>query len=71
MKTHSGAKKRFRVTGSGKIMHERQCSAIRVKKLLLVEQRANEQIRNALNSDGLVLCLVAAIAVGLREVQAK
>ena len=23
MKTHSGAKKRFRVTGSGKIMHER------------------------------------------------
>ena len=22
MKTHSGAKKRFRVTGSGKIMHE-------------------------------------------------
>lgn len=23
-KTHSGAKKRFRITGSGKIMHERQ-----------------------------------------------
>lgn len=23
MKTHSGAKKRFRVTGSGKIMHQR------------------------------------------------
>ena len=23
-KTHSGAKKRFRVTGSGKIMHERR-----------------------------------------------
>jgi len=23
MKTHSGAKKTFRVTGSGKIMHER------------------------------------------------
>ena len=23
MKTHSGAKKRFHVTGSGKIMHER------------------------------------------------
>ena len=23
MKTHSGAKKRFRVTGSGKVMHER------------------------------------------------
>ena len=24
MKTHSGAKKTFRVTGSGKVMHERQ-----------------------------------------------
>ncbi|MFK5583854.1 MULTISPECIES: 50S ribosomal protein L35 [unclassified Serinicoccus] len=23
MKTHSGAKKRFRVTGSGKLMHQR------------------------------------------------
>ena len=23
MKTHSGAKKRFKVTGSGKLMHER------------------------------------------------
>ncbi|MFZ9293862.1 MAG: large ribosomal subunit protein bL35, partial [Candidatus Nanopelagicaceae bacterium] len=23
MKTHSGAKKTFRVTGSGKVMHER------------------------------------------------
>jgi large subunit ribosomal protein L35 len=23
MKTHSGAKKRFKVTGSGKVMHER------------------------------------------------
>ena len=23
MKTHSGAKKRFRVTGSGKVMHQR------------------------------------------------
>lgn len=39
MKTHSGAKKRFRVTGSGKIMHER------AGKRHLLERKSSRLIR--------------------------
>lgn len=39
MKTHSGAKKRFRVTGSGKIMHER------AGKRHLLERKSSRQTR--------------------------
>ncbi|MCX6448555.1 MAG: 50S ribosomal protein L35 [Actinobacteria bacterium] len=47
MKTHSGAKKTFRVTGSGKIMHERagkrhllERKSSRVTRRLSTEQSA-------------------------------
>ena len=39
MKTHSGAKKTFRLTGSGKIMHER------AGKRHLLERKSSRQIR--------------------------
>ncbi|MDD7384186.1 MAG: 50S ribosomal protein L35 [Actinomycetaceae bacterium] len=39
MKTHSGAKKRFRVTGSGKVMHER------VGKRHLLEHKSSRVTR--------------------------
>ncbi|WP_029068860.1 50S ribosomal protein L35 [Jonesia quinghaiensis] len=43
-KTHSGAKKRFRVTGSGKIMHEQ------VNKRHLLEHKSSTRTRR-LSSD--------------------
>ncbi len=39
MKTHSGAKKTFRVTGTGKIMHER------AGKRHLLERKSSRQVR--------------------------
>ncbi len=39
MKTHSGAKKTFRLTGSGKIMHER------AGKRHLLERKSSRQVR--------------------------
>jgi large subunit ribosomal protein L35 len=39
MKTHSGAKKTFRVTGTGKIMHER------AGKRHLLERKSSRQTR--------------------------
>lgn len=39
MKTHSGAKKRFRKTGSGKIMHER------TNKRHLLEHKSSRRTR--------------------------
>lgn len=44
MKTHSGAKKTFRVTGSGKIMHERAG-----KRHLL--ERKSSRLTRRLNQD--------------------
>jgi len=32
-KTHSGAKKRFRLTGTGKLMREQAADAPKIKKL--------------------------------------
>jgi len=43
MKTHSGAKKTFRVTGSGKIMHER------AGKRHLLERKSSRQTRRLTN----------------------
>jgi large subunit ribosomal protein L35 len=43
MKTHSGAKKTFRVTGSGKIMHER------AGKRHLLERKSTRQTRRLTN----------------------
>jgi large subunit ribosomal protein L35 len=43
MKTHSGAKKTFRVTGSGKIMHER------AGKRHLLERKSSRQTRRLSN----------------------
>jgi large subunit ribosomal protein L35 len=43
MKTHSGAKKTFRVTGSGKIMHER------AGKRHLLERKSSRQVRRLTN----------------------
>jgi len=43
MKTHSGAKKRFRVTGSGKIMHQR---ARHVHKF---QERTSQAVRRLVN----------------------
>ena len=39
MKTHSGAKKRFKVTGSGKVMHEQ------VNKRHLLEGKPSKRTR--------------------------
>ena len=39
MKTHSGAKKTFRITGSGKVMHER------AGKLHLLERKSSRVTR--------------------------
>ena len=51
MKTHSGAKKTFRVTGSGKIMHERagkrhllERKSSRVTRRLSADATANPTI---------------------------
>ena len=44
-KTHSGAKKRFRVTGTGKIMHER------TRKVHKSAERPRRQVRR-LSNDG-------------------
>ncbi len=43
MKTHSGAKKTFRVTGSGKVMHER------AGKRHLLERKSSRQTRRLTN----------------------
>ena len=43
MKTHSGAKKRFRVTGTGKIMHER------AGKRHLLERKSSRHTRRLSN----------------------
>lgn len=43
MKTHSGAKKTFRKTGSGKIMHER------AGKRHLLERKSSRQTRRLTN----------------------
>ncbi len=39
IKTHSGAKKRFKVTGTGKVMHER------VNKRHLLESKSSRRTR--------------------------
>jgi large subunit ribosomal protein L35 len=50
LKSHSGAKKRFRVTGSGKVMHQTQG-----RRHLLIGMSSNRRRRfrldNALGSD--------------------
>lgn len=43
MKTHSGAKKRYRITGTGKIMHER------AGKRHLLERKSSRQTRRLTN----------------------
>jgi large subunit ribosomal protein L35 len=45
-KTHSGAKKRFRVTGSGKIMHEQvnQKHRLEVKTSKRSRKLSNDQV---------------------------
>ncbi|MEN9292752.1 MAG: large subunit ribosomal protein [Actinomycetota bacterium] len=59
MKTHSGAKKTFRVTGSGKIVHERagkrhllERKSSRVTRRLSKDQTAND--RNAFSAKRLL-----------------
>jgi large subunit ribosomal protein L35 len=46
MKTHSGAKKRFRVTGSGKLMHRRagRNHLLEHKSSTRTRRLANEQV---------------------------
>jgi large subunit ribosomal protein L35 len=46
MKTHSGAKKRFRVTGTGKLMHRRANRAhyLEHKPSTLTRRLDNEQV---------------------------
>ena len=46
MKTHSGAKKRFRVTGSGKLMHRRtnRNHLLEHKPSTRTRRLANEQV---------------------------
>jgi large subunit ribosomal protein L35 len=46
MKTHSGAKKRFRVTGSGKLMHRRagRNHLLEHKASTRTRRLANEQV---------------------------
>ena len=46
MKTHSGAKKRFRVTGSGKLMHRRagRNHYLEHKESTVTRRLANEQV---------------------------
>jgi large subunit ribosomal protein L35 len=59
MKTHSGAKKTFRVTGSGKVMHERagkrhllERKSSRVTRRLSKDATAND--RNAFSAKRLL-----------------
>ncbi len=59
MKTHSGAKKTFRVTGSGKIVHERagkrhllESKSSRLTRRLSKDQTAND--RNAFSAKRLL-----------------
>ena len=59
MKTHSGAKKTFRVTGSGKVMHERagkrhllERKSSRLTRRLSKDATANE--RNAFSAKRLL-----------------
>ncbi|MBU3692948.1 MAG: hypothetical protein RL057_439 [Actinomycetota bacterium] len=59
MKTHSGAKKTFRVTGSGKIVHERagkrhllERKSSRLTRRLSKDQTAND--RNAFSAKRLL-----------------
>jgi len=59
MKTHSGAKKTFRVTGSGKVMHERagkrhllERKSSRLTRRLSKDATANS--RNALSAKRLL-----------------
>ena len=47
MKTHSGAKKRFKVTGAGKVMHRR------AGKMHLNEHKSSRRTRR-LNVDGVL-----------------
>ncbi len=49
MKTHSGAKKRFRVTGSGKLMHRRagRNHYLEHKASTRTRRLANEQVMSA------------------------
>jgi large subunit ribosomal protein L35 len=46
MKTHSGAKKRFRVTGTGKLMHRRAHRAhyLEHKPSTLTRRLANDEV---------------------------
>ena len=46
MKTHSGTKKRFRVTGSGKLMRER------VNKRHLLEHKSSRRTRRLSSDQG-------------------
>jgi large subunit ribosomal protein L35 len=45
MKTHSGAKKRFRVTGSGKLMHRR------TNRNHLLEHKSSTRTRRLANEE--------------------
>ncbi len=49
MKTHSGAKKTFRVTGTGKIMHERagKRHLLERKSSRVTRRLSTEQVRKA------------------------
>lgn len=52
MKTHSGAKKTFRVTGSGKVMHERagKRHLLERKSSRLTRRLSKDATANARNS---------------------
>ncbi|HWB65679.1 MAG TPA: 50S ribosomal protein L35 [Mycobacteriales bacterium] len=52
MKTHSGAKKRFRVTGSGKLMHRRanRNHLLEHKPSTRTRRLANEETLSAANA---------------------
>ena len=52
MKTHSGAKKTFRVTGSGKIVHERagKRHLLERKSSRLTRRLSNDQTANDRNA---------------------
>ncbi|HVU60529.1 MAG TPA: 50S ribosomal protein L35 [Mycobacteriales bacterium] len=49
MKTHSGSKKRFRVTGSGKLMHRRanRNHLLEHKSSVRTRRLANEEVMSA------------------------
>lgn len=59
MKTHSGAKKTFRVTGSGKIVHERagKRHLLERKSSRLTRRLSKDQTANDRNTFSASVCL--------------